>query len=242
LPPGASKSQGLWRTDLKTNKKTLLVSLDQLAARVPEPAPWQGGTWYLWHSKYNRHSTRILQISRTLFPKKEGSSNTMVFTFNPDGSDIRLLPTKPVWGTNGGHPNWHGDGAHIIRNLPVGGKSRFCQWRSDGSDFKLLSDKLEGGGHPRIDPAGRYIVTDAFEHVGGRQRVIIRLIDLRTQREQALCRVPTVDRTLLKDDLAVVRRLDGHPNWDHQFKKIIFQAAPEGKRQLYIAEVQRLIS
>jgi len=34
---GASKTQGLWRTDLRSNRKTLLVSLEQLALRVPEP-------------------------------------------------------------------------------------------------------------------------------------------------------------------------------------------------------------
>jgi hypothetical protein len=40
----------------------------------------------------------------------------------------------------------------------------------------------------------------------------------------------------------MVRRLDGHPNWDRQFRKVIFQAAPEGRRQLYIADVERWVS
>jgi hypothetical protein len=196
----------------------------------------------LWHSKHNNSGTRILQISRTLFPNGEGSSNTLVFTFNPDGSDICLLPAKPIWGTNGGHPNWHADSKHVIRNLPVDGVMRFCQWRYDGSDFRILTDKLQGGGHPRIEPSGRYIVTDAFDRAGNRQRVVIRFIDLRSNQEHALCRVPTIDRAPLSDPLSQVRRLDGHPNWDRQFKKIIFQAAPDGRRQLYIADVERSVS
>lgn len=242
LPPGASKSQGLWRTDLRTGEKRLLVSLAQLAARVSEPPLWDGGTWYLWHSKHNNAGNRILQISRTLFPKGQGASNTLVFTFNIDGSDIQLLPSKPVWGTNGGHPNWHADNKHVIRNLAVGGKTRFCQWLIDGSNFRLLSETLEGGGHPRIEPVGRYLVTDTFEHDGKRQWVIIRFIDLRQDREQRICRFPTVDRTILKGDLAVVRRLDGHPSWDRGFKNVIFQAAPNGNRQLYVADVSHLMS
>lgn len=243
LPPGASKTQGLWRTDLKTNRKTLLMSLDQLASRVVEPAPWPGvGTWYLWHSKFNPQSSRILQISRVRFPNLQGGENTMVFTFNPDGSDLSLLPGKKVWGNSGGHPNWHADGQHVIRVLPVDGKLRFCQWRFDGSDFRPLSETLEGGGHPRIQPNGRHMVTDHFVHDGTTQYVVLRFIDLRADREQPLCRIPTVDRLKLREPLTMVRRLDGHPNWDRDFKKVVFQAAPDGKRQLFLADLTQLLS
>lgn len=242
LSPGASDSQGLWRTDLSSNRKSLLVSLARLAARVPEPPPWPGGTSYLWHSKFNNQATRILQVSRTIFPNGEGSSNTLVFTFRPDGSDVRLLTSTPLWGTPGGHPNWHPDGLHVIRNLPIGGRTRFCQWRFDGTEFTVLADKIEGGGHPRIHPNRRHLVTDTFEHDSGRQSVVvIRFIDLRSERDEPLCRMRTIDRTVLKSELEMVRRLDGHPNWDREFKKVIFQAAPDGRRQLYIADILSIV-
>jgi len=38
--------------------------------------------------------------------------------------------------------------------------------------------------------------------------------------------MPTIDRAPLNDALSMVRRLDGHPNWDRHFKTVIFQAAP----------------
>lgn len=242
LSPGASESQGLWRTDLASNRKTLLVSLAKLASQVPEPSPWIGGTWYLWHSKFNNQATRILQISRTIFPNGQGGANTLVFTFNPDGSDIRLLPTKPLWGTDGGHPNWHPDGQHIIRNLSIDGKTRFCQWRFDGTGFQLLSEKIVGGGHPRIHTNRRHLVTDTFQDAGQQTYVSIRFIDLQTGREEQVCRMRTVDRRALQDELSMVRRLDGHPNWDRNFNRIIFQAAPHGKRQLYVAGMRGLIT
>ncbi|MCC7341427.1 MAG: hypothetical protein IT170_10105 [Bryobacterales bacterium] len=242
LPLGASKTQGLWRTDLKTGKKTLLMSLHALASQVKDAAPWKGtGTWYLWHSKFNPQSNRILQISRVMFPDRQGGENSMVFTFNPDGSDLTLLPVKKVWGNTGGHPNWHADGRHVIRVLPVDGKLRFVQWRSDGSDFRLLSETLEGGGHPRIQPDGRYLITDTFTHDGTKQYMVLRFIDFREDRERPLCRIGTVDRSTLNDPLSMVRRLDGHPNWDRNFKKVIFQAAPEGRRQLYLADLTNLL-
>lgn len=242
LPVGAAKDQGLRRTGLKTNETTLLVSLADLASRVPEPPPRPNGTYYLWHCRYNPQGTRILQILRCMFPDGYGERNPMVFTFKPDGSDIRVLRSRPsMWNAGGGHPNWHGDGLHIIRNLAVDGKNtRFCQFRYDGSDFKILAGRVKGGGHPRIDPAGRYIVTDAMEHNGNMQTVVLRYIDLKTETERRLCEVPTIDRSAFKEDDKVMR-LDGHPAFSRDFKKVCFQAAPEGKRQLLIADLTTLV-
>jgi hypothetical protein len=239
LPPGAAKDEGLWRTDLRTNEKELLVSLADLASNIPKPPPKEGGTFYLWHSRFSPRGTRIQQILRCVFPDGAGGENTTVFTFNPDGSDIRFLPTDPVWGLGGGHPNWHADGEHLIRNIPVAGKLRFCQWRYDGTDFKVLSEKLPGGGHPRIEPDGRYIVTDTFPQRGGRQMVTLRFIDLKADAEEKLCTMPTISRDAAVD---AVLRLDGHPGWSRDFKKVIFQAAPEGNRQLFIADLSKIVA
>jgi hypothetical protein len=240
LPPGAAKDEGLWRTDLKTNEKKLLVSLADVAAKLPEPPPKKDGTFYFWHSRFNPQATRIQQITRCIFPDNWGGENTTVFTFDPDGSDIRFLPTKPVWGLGGGHPNWHPDGEHLIRNLKLDGKvPRFCQWRYDGSEFTVLTDKVEGGGHPRIEPSGRHVVTDTFTRDDDVQRVTIRLVDVKSGTEAKLCTVPTIDRKKLTNS---VLRLDGHPNWSRDFKKVIFQAAPQGARQLFVADVSRIVS
>jgi len=45
LPPGAAKGEGIWRTDLKTNPKRLIVSLADAAAKVPSRPPFNGGTY-----------------------------------------------------------------------------------------------------------------------------------------------------------------------------------------------------
>jgi hypothetical protein len=244
LPPGAATDEGLWRTDLKTNERTLLVSLADIAAKVPEPPPRPGGTFYFWHCRFNPSGTRIHQISRCVYPDAPpdavwARANTMVFTFNADGSDIRFLPTDPVWGHGGGHPNWHGDGEHLIRNLPVGGVMRFCQWHYDGSDFRVLSESLEGGGHPRIEPSGRYLVTDARSRENGEAKVNLRFIDFKSDQEKVVCALRSIDREAIPD---AVLRLDGHPNWTRDFKKVILQAAPEGRRQLYLVDMTTLVS
>jgi len=239
LPPGAATDEGIWRTDLKTNEKTLLLSLADVAAKIPEPPPKEGGTFYFWHSKFNRQGTRIMQVLRCLFPDGWGGRNAMVFTCKADGSDIRYTPSTPVWGHEGGHPNWHPDGIHLIRNLRPDGKNlRFCQFRYDGTEFTVLSEKIPGGGHPTLEPSGRYCITDDFPF-DGEQKVRIRLVDLVAEEEESICTLPTLPRKGLKHP---VHRLDGHPFWSRDYKKICFQAAPQGKRQLFLAEIAQVLS
>ena len=238
LPPGAAKDEGIWRTDLKTNKKRLLVSLADVAAKVPEPPPKKGGTFYFWHSKFNKQGTRIMQVLRCLFPDGWGQRNAMVFTFNADGSNIRYTPSDPVWGHGGGHPNWHPDGEHLIRNLqPDGKEKRFCQFRYDGTELIVLSERIPGGGHPTIEPRGRYIVTDSFSY-DGLQKVHIRLVDLVSDDEEDICVMPTLNRETVEHPAL---RFDGHPAWSRDYKKVCFNGAPDGRRQVFIADLSNII-
>jgi len=239
LPPGAAEDEGIWRTDLKTNERRLLVSLADVSALIPEPPPREDGTFYFWHSKFNKQGTRIMQVLRCLFPDGSGGRNSMVFTYNPDGSDIRYTPSKPVWAHGGGHPNWHPDGIYLIRNLKPDGKTnRFCKIRYDGTEVTVLSEKFRGGGHPTVEPNTRYCITDDFPY-DGVQKVTIRLIDLAAQKEESICTMPTISR---KGPAHPALRLDGHPFWSRDYKKVCFQAAPEGARQLFMADLSGIVS
>jgi hypothetical protein len=242
LPPGASKTEGLWKTDLRTKETSLLVSIADVAAQVPKspPPPEAGGTFYFWHSKFNRQGTRIMQVLRCVFPSGEGGLNTLVFTFKPDGSDLRYAPGTPLWGAGGGHPNWHPDGEHLIRVLrPDGTNPRLCKFRYDGVEAASMSDKILGGGHPSFEKQGRYIVTDTF-HGSAPQLVTILLIDVQAERETAACTLPTLKRG---EELAYqAHRLDGHPAWDREGRRVCFQAAPASARQLYVADFSRLMA
>ncbi|WP_422350982.1 hypothetical protein [Flagellimonas sp.] len=239
LPYGASTSEGIWKTDLNTNERTLLVSLFDVASQIPEPAPEKMGTFYFWHTKFNDQGTRIMQVLRCLFPSGQGGRNAMVFTFDSDGTNIRYTVGAPnVWGSMGGHPNWHPDGVHLIRNIAIDGTVRFCQFKYDGTDFRILSKTLEGTGHPRMDENGRYLMTDSYPmDAEGRQEVAIRLIDITADKELILCKMPTMPR---KDIMYPTLRLDGHPFWNKDYSKIFFQGAPKGRRQVFMADLSNV--
>jgi hypothetical protein len=70
MKPGAAENEGIWRTDLKTNKKTLLVSLAEAYEVLPDSDKkrFKGGTFYFFHSKFNPQGTKILQVFRGVLP------------------------------------------------------------------------------------------------------------------------------------------------------------------------------
>ncbi len=241
LPYGAASSEGIWKTDIATNRKQLLVSIADIAAKIPIEPPFKNGTFYFWHTKTNPQSTKILQVFRCLFPDGQGGRNPMVFTYNSDGSDIKFASGEYVWGQGGGHPNWHPDGLHIIRVMKPegsGGQHRYCQFLYDGSEFKVISNNIRGEGHPRITPDDKFITTDDFPNENGHQKVRIKLIDLTSEEEIILAKMNTSKRQGLNNDTI---RLDGHPTWDRNYKKLAFQAAPKGKRQVFITDLSGIV-
>ncbi len=234
---GAPKNQGLWQTDLNTNKSTLLLSLNEVKNKLNDSF-YEGANHYFFHSKYNRQGTRIFQVFRGIFPGSSKYHPTLL-TFKPDGSDFHQPVTREQWAKRGNHPNWHPDGVHIIQNLTPAwlGEDNmyFCMFDYKGKNFKILSKKYPGSGHPSVNPDSSYLISDYY--VGeykklGYKESPIRLINLDSDEEIHICEVFT--------DLEITDstyRLDPHVVWSRDYKKVCFNGAPDGKRQVFIADL-----
>ena len=240
LPPGAADDQGLWSTDLAANEKTLFMSCAGLAAHVPNREKFDGGTFYFFHTKFNKQNTRIMQVFRCMHPELKGW-NPQLFTFNTDGSNVKLAVTHAQWAPGGHHPNWHPDGEHLIMNLkPDGETLRFVRFKYDGSDFTVLSENRLGSGHPSITPDGQWIAADAYpgEPVTRdleNDEVPIRLFNVHQDSEENICTIYTLGKgrgTL---------RCDPHPAWSPDYKKVAFNGAPGGVRQVFVADLSDVV-
>jgi hypothetical protein len=255
LPQGAAAKEGIWKTNLVTNTKTLLLSLSDGARAMTDGIPCMDGTFYFFHTKFNRQNSRILQVMRCLCgpgPKANvrrgnvsGGNFTrfnMLLTFKPDGSDLRRVVSYQQWAAGGNHPNWHPDGEHIIMNLTpawLGDQTmRFCMFRYDGTEFKVLADDLRGSGHPSMETRSRYLISDAYPHqpmARSNGEVPIRLVDVENGKEEAVCYI----RTLWPGPESL--RLDPHPVWSRDYRKVCFNGAPDGRRQVFIADLTDVI-
>jgi hypothetical protein len=179
-----------------------------------------------------------------------------------DGSGLQECLSEVHWnqlarlGGSGNHPNWHPDGEHIIMNcVPtwLGFKDMlFCTFRYDGTGFRPLSEKHLGSGHPTVESSGRYLLADAYpkqSYAGSANgEVIVRLLDLQQDTEITLCHIPNdvgggVKQATPEDRITggSQHKLDPHPVWNRNEKQVCMNGAPEGKRQVFIADLKNLI-
>lgn len=240
---GAPADFGLFRTDLATNEKSLLVPLSKFKNEYTGEA-FEDSTIYLFHTKYNPKGNRIMQVVRCMVPGKNGW-NPSIYTFDSNGENIKRALSHEQWNQGGNHPNWHPDGSRIVMNLhpkkELGIETRcFVIFNEDGSEMALLSKHM-GGGHPTVTPGTKWLVTDAYtrqkEFVNEYGEVKIRLIDLVSDEEEAICYVYTPPLHIYG-----TLRIDPHPVWSRDYKKILFSGSPKGKREVFIANLENIVT
>ena len=241
---GAAADDGLTLTDTETGYRRLLVSLREIAERAEpalDPAQFERGTLYAFHVKWTPRGDRLMLVLRSV-PDDGSRMRSNVVTMRPDGSELHVAVPADVWGRGGHHPDWHPGGEHVTMNLKLDGQTmRLVQVRYDGSGLRSLSDAVVGSGHPSFHPNGRQVVTDAYPGepaAFGDGTTPIRLIDVEAGTEQTLVRIRTVpDYSGPRNEL----RVDPHPAWDRQYRRIAFNACPDGTRRAYVADLSELL-
>lgn len=228
-----STQEGIWRTDLESGKTELFMSLSDIVSQLPDQQSVAGGRYYVFNVKVNRQGTRLFAV---LFSRKvplRGGWPTQLVTMNIDGSGVRLAMPDRLWRIGGHHPSWTADGDHILMNLRLDGKRMaFVKFRFDGSNLQAIAPGHKGSGHPSLRPTDeRYLLTDSYVSEGFKAAdgsVPLRLIDLQSNEERAICRVDT-------RQLDGPRRIDPHPVWERSGQRIAFNASIDGYRQVLVA-------
>jgi hypothetical protein len=114
---------------------------------------------------------------------------------------------------------------------------RLVSAQYDGSRLGALSDTLVGTGHPSLHPDGRHVLTDAYPSepvCPGDGTAPIRLLDLQQGREDTVVRIhATPDYAGPRNEL----RVDPHPTWDRDFRRIAFNGWADGTRRVYVADL-----
>jgi len=242
---GAPENDGVFLTDTVTGASRLLVSLAEIVERTRplDPDVFVGGSYYGAHVKWNPQGTRIMLVLRWL-PDGGDTAHMerMVVTMNADGSGIAIAIPADRWKPGGHHPNWCPDGETVLVNLNLHGDGlRFVTARYDGSTLEDAAPGVMGSGHPTLHPDGRHIVTDAYPNeplAYGDGTTPIRFVDRLAGTESALVRIHVVPPFEgPKKEL----RVDPHPAWDRAYRRLAFNACPDGTRRVYIADLTEVL-
>jgi len=242
---GVSDTDGVYVTDVDTGACSLLVSFRQIIDAVgPALAcdPLSDGDLYGFHVKWNAQSDRLQFVVRWKLHDGTRMRHNLV-TFASDGSDIQVAIPASEWTEKGGHhPNWCPDGENVMMNLNIAGEGlRLVRARYDGAGLASMTDAVIGSGHPSLHPNGRHVVTDTYlkePMAFGDGTTPIRWIDVAEGREETLVRIRTQpDFSGPKSE----RRVDPHPAWDYQYRRIAFNGCPDGVRGVFVADVTELL-
>lgn len=235
--PGAAADEGLWSTDVATNRTTLLFSLRQAYELLPDREPFRDARFTFFHTKVNPQQDRIMQVVRCLFDDGRDELKFIV-TMDMDGGNAAIALPYELWLKGSHHPDWHPDGRQILMNIRMN-EMRFCLFDHDGGRFRIICPQVKGGGHPSFSANGMYIVTDAYTQepfANERHEVPIRLIEAGTGKEEAICYIWTLGGTNIPAHL----RCDPHPVWSRDGRFVCFNGTPNGNRQMLIADMSGL--
>ena len=224
------------------------------------------GQFYIFHVKWNPQGSRVLVIVRwNLLGAKHNRSRNYLISMTPEGKAPILLLSPTRW-RGGHHPNWCPDGHRVVMNLvfqraslnslisienilervfrKVGLRWRprlkelgFALIDSDTGSIHRVCANDVGSGHPTVDPTGSYVCTDAYpeEIISfGDGTVPIRFSMIDRSERMVLARIMTRPRYTGVD---LDMRIDPHPAWSRCGRRVVFNACPEGKRQVFIADI-----
>jgi len=219
---------GIWRVDLATGKRNLLISVADAAA-IPYPGGYSNGAkhWFN-HLLISPDGGRFIFLHRWRGDKEGKSFSTRLFTANAQGKDLYI--TDPYGKTS--HFVWR-DPGHILA----------WAWHpSKGEKFYLYKDKTD-----RVEIVGpdvmtvnghctylnrdnnRWILNDTYPDKERNQNVYLYDVEKGERRPLGSFHAPP--------EYTGEWRCDTHPRSSPDGRKVVIDSAHNGGRQMYLIDI-----
>jgi hypothetical protein len=228
----APEKTGIWRMDLQTGKRELILSFKQIAAVPYKLADWSGSKHKVNHLLVSPDGSRFIFLHRRRggAAKNPEAGGTRMFTCKPNGTDLFVL--DPYGDTS--HFIWR-DPAHVLA---------WARHPSSGNRFYLYKDKTEEvsvvgegvmtvNGHCTYLPGNRWILNDTYPDRERKQNVY--LYEVATNR-----RVP-LGHFLSPPEYTGEWRCDTHPRFSPNGKLVTIDSPHGGGRQIYLIDIAAIV-
>jgi hypothetical protein len=217
---------GVWMMDLTSGDHELIVNLEQVVSRDPDPSMDCEPHW-VNHLLFAPGDERFIFLHRW---RTEQSFSTRMFTAAADGGGVHRCPVEDA-----SHFIWKDGGTILVWDDRPGGQSGYYEFADQQDDARLVADGvLTGNGHVTVSPDGRWLLTDEYPDGDGFHPVILYRIADGWRCD--ICRLhgPTPAQAEL--------RCDFHPLWSRDGRQVCIDSIHEGSRQMYVADVSSIVS
>lgn len=218
---------GVWYIDLISAEAKLIITLDSLKKLNPS-GTMDGAAHKVNHIMLNDTGNRFMFLHRWIGP--QGRFMRLI-TANTDGSDLCILNGDEMTS----HCCWADDN-HILAfcKIPEGGIG-YYYFTDRTSISKLFSAKLPlKDGHPSFSPDKKWLITDTYPNKARYSSLCLYNIE-----KEQLYNIGQFYQPL---EFRREKRVDLHPKWLPDGKRVAFESGHSGSRRLYIADCSSIIN
>ncbi|MBL7141392.1 MAG: hypothetical protein ISS74_10855 [Planctomycetes bacterium] len=162
----APKDSGIWRVDLETGERRLILALADIAAFGDRHPTMDGAKHYVNHLLFSTDGSRFIFLHRWRPDAGKGRFYTRMFTATPDGTDLVVL--DPSGHTS--HFIWR-DAEHVLAwTRPEGKRDGFYLFKDKTADVQQVGEGvMTVNGHCTYLPGNAWILNDTYPE--GKERL-----------------------------------------------------------------------
>jgi len=226
----APEDSGIFRIDLETGGRELIISLADIAKFGQIPGDPKDAKHYFNHLLFNTDGSRFIFLHRWRAPGMS-SFGTRMLTAKSDGTDIHIV--DPHGKTS--HFIWR-DPGHILAWAwhPSGGDAFYLY--EDGTDRVEIVGKgiMARNGHCTYLPGNKWILNDAYPDKERKQ--IVYLYNVATGKTAPL------GHFYLPPEYKGECRCDTHPRFSPDGRSVVIDSPHEGNgRQMYLIDISVIV-
>jgi hypothetical protein len=229
----APADSGIWRVDLETGKRTLILSLADIAAFGDPHPTMEGAKHYVNHLLFSTDGSRFIFLHRWRPDGGKGGFVTRMFTATPDGRDLYVL--DPSGHTS--HFIWRDPGHVLAWTRPEGKPAGFYLFTDKTREVRRVGEGImTRNGHCTYLPGNEWILNDTYPQ--GKERLQhVYLFHVATGR-----RVP-LGRFHLPPGYTGEWRCDTHPRSSPDGTTVCIDSPHTGQgRQLHLIAITGIVA
>lgn len=224
----APENDGIFRVDLQTGRRTLIISLRDMADKAANDGKGKLGLdHYFTHPVFNQSGSRFYFWHR--WHGSEGENYSQLYTANGWSEELRLLNPELT-----SHTAWLGDDRVVAWcRRPGNSNWHYHVFDDNTGECDILGKGiLVENGHLSFSPDGKWMLTDERTNDG---RISLLLYHVPTNRRIEIGRFYTMR------ELECEFRCDLHPRWNRNCTKVCIDSTHEGTRQMYVVDIEKIV-